>query len=175
VRNEPPATLQADSAPSVHALQANAAQCRRCHTGRIRRSGFTLGRREVPPAHRAITDAVCALPSSVVLVGALSNPELQDLFQRLTSQPRRKHRKTKPDTVGPDPDGRRRFGSVSGAIVQVLTEAQSDLRVKEIWAEVERLLGEPVSRHSVKSYLHRGTHELKIFERVRQGRYRRKA
>jgi hypothetical protein len=29
-----------------------------------------------------------------------------------------------------------------------------------------------VSRHSVKSYLHRGTCELKIFERVRHGRYR---
>jgi hypothetical protein len=44
--------------------------------------------------------------------------------------------------------------------------------VSEIWREVERLLGEPVSRHSVKSYLHRGRYELKIFERVRHSRYR---
>jgi hypothetical protein len=108
----------------------------------------------------------------MVLVGALSNPDLQDLFQSLTSQPRRKQRKRQPDGYGPKPDGRRQFGTVSGAIVHVLTEAQSDLRVKEIWHQVEHLLGEPVSRRSVKSYLHRGTYELKIFERVRHGGYR---
>jgi hypothetical protein len=55
----------------------------------------------------------------------------------------------------------------------VLTEAQSELDVKDIWAEVERLLRETVSRHSVKSYLHRGTHcSTPIFERVGHGRYR---
>jgi len=109
----------------------------------------------------------------MVLVGALSNPGLQDLFQSLTSPGRRKYRKRQPELNGPRPDGRRRFGSISGAIVQVLAEAQSDLRVREIWAEVERLLGESVSRGSVKSYLHRGTYGSKpIFERVRHGRYR---
>jgi hypothetical protein len=111
----------------------------------------------------------------MVLVGSLSNPDLQDLFQSLTTQRRRKQRKRQPEQNGPKPDGRRRFGNVSGAVVQVLTDAQSDLRVKEIWREVERLLEEPVSRHSVKSYLHRGTYDLKIFERVRHGRYRMRA
>jgi hypothetical protein len=108
----------------------------------------------------------------MVLVGSLSNPDLQDLFQSLTSQPRRKQAKLKPENEGPAPDGRRQFGTVSSAIVEVLTQVKGDLRVKEIWREVERLLGEPVSRHSVKSYLHRGTYDLKIFERVRHGRYR---
>jgi hypothetical protein len=109
----------------------------------------------------------------VVLVGALSNPDLQNLFQSLTSQPRRKQRRCKLELNGPRPDARRRFGSVSGTIIQVLTEAQSDLRVKEIWSEVERLLGEEVSRHSIKSYLHRGSTGSKpIFERVSHGRYR---
>jgi hypothetical protein len=108
----------------------------------------------------------------MVLVGALSNPDLQDLFQSLTSQPRRKPPKRKRESDGPAPDGRRQFGTVSTAIVEVLRDAESDLRVKEIWHEVERLVGEPVSRHSVKSYLHRGTHELNIFARVSQGRYR---
>jgi hypothetical protein len=110
----------------------------------------------------------------MVLVGALSNPDLQDLFQGLTSQRRRKQRRRQStSTDGPSPDGRRSFGSVRSAIVQVLTEAESDLRVREIWAEVERLLGEPVSRHSVKSYLHRRTYSSKpIFERVSHGRYR---
>jgi hypothetical protein len=108
----------------------------------------------------------------VVLVGALSNPDLQDLFQSLTSQPRRKQRKRAPEPNGPRPDGRRKFGTVSAAIVQVLTEAETDLRIKEIWVGVEHLLGGPVSRQSVKSYLHRGTYELQIFERVRHWRYR---
>lgn len=110
----------------------------------------------------------------MVLVGALSNPDLQDLFQGLTSQPRRKQsRRQSTSADGLRPVGRRKFGSVSGAIVQVLTEAQSTMRVKEIRAEVERLLGEPISRHSIKSYLHRGTYKSKpIFERVSHGRYR---
>jgi hypothetical protein len=34
-----------------------------------------------------------------------------------------------------------------------------------MWAEIERLLGEPVSRNSVKSYHRRGPYELRIFER----------
>ena len=76
------------------------------------------------------------------------------------------------DDYGPSPDGRRRFGSISRAIVEVLTEVQTDLPVRDVWAAVEQLLGEPVSRHSVKSYLHRGTYDLKIFERVRHVRYR---
>jgi hypothetical protein len=47
------------------------------------------------------------------------------------------------------------------------------MRVREIRAEVERLLGELVSRPAIKSYLHRGTHSSKpIFERVSHGRYR---
>ena len=108
----------------------------------------------------------------MVLVGVLSNPDLQDLFQSLTSQPRRKQRQRKSENEGPAPDGRRKFGTVSGAVVQVLAETELDLQVKEIWIGVQQLLGEPVSRHSVKSYLHRGTYELKIFERVRHGRYR---
>jgi hypothetical protein len=109
----------------------------------------------------------------MVLVGALSNPDLQDLFQSLTSPRRRKYRKPKPEPNGPRPDGRRKFGSVSGAIVQVLAETQAELRVREIRAEVERLLGESVSRYSIKSYLHRGCHGANPqFEHVSRGRYR---
>jgi len=47
------------------------------------------------------------------------------------------------------------------------------MRVREIRAEVGRLLGEPVFCASIKSFLHRGTHSSKpIFERVSHGRYR---
>lgn len=109
----------------------------------------------------------------MVLVGALSNPDLQDLFQGLTSQRRRKQCGRKPTSCGPQPDGRRQFGSVSGAIVEVLTKAQSDLRVGEIKTEVERLLGDAVSRHSIKGCLHRGSHGVnQRFVRIARGRYR---
>src|SRR5439155_25854314 len=118
--------------------------------------------------------AVAHCQAQWVLVGALSNPDLQDLFKSLTSQRRRKQRRTQSTSSdGPRPDGRRRFGTVSGAIVQVLAEAQSDLRAREIWAEVERLLGSSVSRHSIKSYLHRGSYgSTAMFERVNHGGYR---
>jgi hypothetical protein len=110
---------------------------------------------------------------TLVLVGSLSNPDLQHLFQSLTSQRRRKPHRRRPESERPQPDGRRKFGNVNAAIVQVLTEAQAELWVKEIWASVERLVGSSVSRHSVKSYLHRGSNGSKpIFERVSHGRYR---
>lgn len=109
----------------------------------------------------------------MVLVGALSNPDLQDLFQSLTGYDWHEGRYVRGRVPAGNPDGRRKFGTVSGAIVHVLTRAQTDLRLKEIWVEVERLLGGAVSRHSIKSYLHRGTYGSKpIFERVRHGRYR---
>jgi hypothetical protein len=44
--------------------------------------------------------------------------------------------------------------------------------VKEISAEVERLLGKPISRHSIKSYLHRGTCASKPIFKRNHGRYR---
>jgi hypothetical protein len=100
--------------------------------------------------------------SGMVLIGVLSNPDFKDLLQCLTSKNRHKGGKDEPLTNGPRPDGRRRFGSVSSAIVSVLTEAQSDMRVREIQAEVERLRGEPVSpsRPAVVSSLARGRYRL---------------
>lgn len=111
----------------------------------------------------------------MVLVGSLSNTLTTNNLQCLTSREWRQQprRKTKQPANGPRPDGRRKFGSVSQAIVQVLTEAQSDLRVREIQGGVERLLGEPVSRHSIKSQMHHGyLHDPPLFERLARGRYR---
>lgn len=70
--------------------------------------------------------------------------------------------------------GRRKFGTVSGGIVQALGKTKGDLSVKETCHEVERLLGERVSIHSVKGYLHRGSSYgwTPIFERVGHRRYR---
>ena len=62
---------------------------------------------------------------------------------------------------------------VSGAIVQVLSVANSDLRVREIRAGVELLLGEEVSPSSIKSYLNKGcARDKPVFERLGWGRYR---
>jgi hypothetical protein len=52
------------------------------------------------------------------------------------------------------PDGRRKCGSVGNAIIEVLSGAESELRVRDIQARVEDLFGSPVSRGSVKGYLH---------------------
>jgi hypothetical protein len=59
---------------------------------------------------------------------------------------------------------------LAGALSNPDLQAQSDMWLKEIRAEVERLLGEKVSPHSIKSYLHRGTYGSKpAFERIRHG------
>jgi hypothetical protein len=69
---------------------------------------------------------------------------------------------------------RRKFGAVGDAVVQVLEEAGCGLRMMDIHLSVEELLGESVSRSSVKNYLARGTDGRKtpLFERVGHGRYR---
>jgi hypothetical protein len=68
----------------------------------------------------------------------------------------------------------RSFGEVGDAVVQVLAEARCELRMMDIHAAVEDLLGEPVSRSSVKNYLARGCNVRKtpLFERVSRGQYR---
>jgi hypothetical protein len=101
----------------------------------------------------------------VDLTGRLSNPDLTALLQGLTA-----HNWTQADapqrvTNGIAPDGRRKFGSVRDAIVQVLANADSDLRVREIHKGVEEILGGPVSSSSVKDYLRRGCRrKVPLFE-----------
>lgn len=106
------------------------------------------------------------------LTGALSNPGVTTRLQCLTGRdwhkvrPRRK-------AAHDSSDGRRRFGTVRDAIIQVLAAADSDLRVKDIHADVEQLLDSPVSRSSVKNYLHKHSHSRNpLFERLARGRYR---
>jgi len=71
------------------------------------------------------------------------------------------------------PDGRRKFGTVRDAIVQVLRDAGTELRMRDIHARVQELLQEPVCRGSVKSYLCKGCGtKAPLFERVGRGRYR---
>jgi hypothetical protein len=69
---------------------------------------------------------------------------------------------------------KRDFGEVGDAVVRVLAEAGYELRMMDVHAAVEELLGEPVSRSSVKNYLASGTDRRKtrLFERVSRGCYR---
>ena len=71
------------------------------------------------------------------------------------------------------PDGRRKFGTVSGAVVAVLTRTDSEMRMSTIHAEVERELGGSVSFQSVADYLIKNSKGPKpLFERPRYGHYR---
>lgn len=112
------------------------------------------------------------MSEKVDLVGCLSNSLTNSNLQRLTSADRHQARPRRPAARGVAPDGRRKFGTVSDVIVQVLSETEADLRVREIKDEVERRLRSPVSRHSIKGYLSKQVQgENPLFERTSRGRY----
>jgi hypothetical protein len=107
------------------------------------------------------------------LVGLLSNHETSALFQSLTDRSWRQVRRRTRSAGGVAPDGRRKFGAVRDAIVNVLREAEGELRVCEIHARVEAHIGGPVSRGSVKAYMRIGcTRKAPLFEYLGGGRYR---
>lgn len=109
----------------------------------------------------------------MVLSGGLSNHPLGDLVQCLTDEALHKTQARSHKRKSGWPDGRRKFGTVSGAIVNVLSAADSELPVKAIRAAVEGLLGGPVSRFSVADYLRvRSSGPRPLLERIRHGHYR---
>ena len=105
------------------------------------------------------------------LVGRLSNPDLVTLLQSLTAHEWKQADPPQPTTNGVASDGRRKFGTVRDAIVQVLARADRALRVREIQVGVEEVLGGPVSPSSVKDYLRKGCRRrIPLFEyRGREG------
>jgi len=64
-------------------------------------------------------------------------------------------------------------GVVRDAIIQHLTSLTDAETVKEIHAAVEKKLGRPVPRSSVRSYLN--LNEGRIFVRIERGRYKIKS
>jgi hypothetical protein len=109
----------------------------------------------------------------MVLSGGLSNPDFKDLVQSLTRCKRRKAPAKRRKRFVGWPDGRRQFGTVSSAILKVLSLARGEMTVQTIHAEVERLLDGDVSRHSVADHLiKRSTGKHPLFERTRYGHYR---
>ena len=109
----------------------------------------------------------------MVLTGRLSNHDLTTLFQRLMTRDWRQVDRPRSGTNGVAPDGRRKFGSVRDAIVQVLAEAGGELRVRDIHASVEEVLDGPVSPSSVKDFLRKGCRRrLPLFEYCGRRGYR---
>jgi hypothetical protein len=108
------------------------------------------------------------------LIGRLSNQETTALYQCLTSRDWRKSRRERQsENVGPAPDGRRSFGSVSRTIIQVLAQAGAELSVSEIHRRVEEELGGSVAASSIKMYLRRGCRQGRpIFTYCGQKGYR---
>ena len=110
------------------------------------------------------------------LRGRLSNPPepLSGLLSHsLTRESRHKTRPREVKQQSGWPDGRRKFGSVSGAILAVLAQTDSEMKVRAIYEQVERVLGGRVSRYSVSDYLLvRSKGPKPLFERIRHGHYR---
>jgi hypothetical protein len=107
------------------------------------------------------------------LRGRLSNPEFKDLLQSLTNLKVSKVPAKRRKEPNGRSDGRREFGSVSGAIVQVLAQGGTEMRLRDIHAEVEKLLAGAVSLGSVADYLGvRSRGSKPLFERTRYSYYR---
>jgi len=111
--------------------------------------------------------------SCLVLRGRFANPQFQDLLDCLTSHQGRNAHRRRQQPRGGNPDGRRKFGTVSSAIVKVFSESGTEMPVKAITAEGETQLGGTVSRFSVSDYLRtRSKGARPLFERTRWGHYR---
>ena len=106
------------------------------------------------------------------LVAALSNTQAEVLLKRLTDRGWRQVRRAPAPSHARSRDGKLKFGTVSGAVLAVLTQADSPLRFIEIHAEVEVLLNMPIARSSVKQFLSaESRHRRPRFDRVGRGRY----
>ena len=109
----------------------------------------------------------------MVLSGGLSNHSFADLLQCLTADGSDQEPRQPDVRLAGWSDGRRKFGTVSGAIVDVLTRADGEMRMKTIHAEVEHMLGGSVSFQSVADYLIKRSKGPKpLFVRTRYGHYR---
>jgi len=109
----------------------------------------------------------------VVLSGGLSNHSFKDLLQCLSRDGSHQDQDRRRSPRAGWPDGRRAFGTVARAVLSVLAQTDSEMRVKAIHAEVERVLGGSVSRYSVSDYLlTRSKGPRPLFVRTRRGHYR---
>jgi hypothetical protein len=108
----------------------------------------------------------------VGIFGALSNPEVRERLEHLA----KKLDRLQNVGVARQPTILRRslrVGAIPEAIMQVLADSVEPMRMRDIHAEVETLVGRSVSRSAVKNWLAnhvRGEQALLI--RLGRGRYR---
>jgi hypothetical protein len=109
------------------------------------------------------------------IFGALSNHEILERLEHLATkldQIEARGATPRPTIIARDV----RVGAVPEAIMRVLADSVEPMRMCDIHVEVERLLGQSVTRSAVKNYLAnhcRGEHAR--FVRLGRGRYRRLA
>ena len=107
------------------------------------------------------------------LLERLSNRFTSRIFNTLAEGSWRKADNQAVSEDGPSPDGRRPFGSIRDAVIRVLDAEPLGLRTRDVHARVELLVGERVSRGSVKAILAaRCLGERQLFVRISRGRYR---
>ena len=114
------------------------------------------------------------------LTGLRSNFETEALYKRLTERDWQQVARVQGRRRDRSRDGKLRFGTVSGAVLQILQDAPGPMRFVEIHQTVEALLGFPVRGGSVKQFLSaessaESTRRRPRFERVGRGRYQIKA
>jgi hypothetical protein len=107
------------------------------------------------------------------LLGAYSNPQVQERLRRLSDKLDRLAASEAAPRASIRLDRRLRSGLVPKAIMEVLTASVEPMRVRDIHAEVEELIGQPVSPSAVKNWLtkHAGGGQS-LFVRLGRGRYR---
>lgn len=107
----------------------------------------------------------------MVQSGGCSNHDLERLVRSLASETGTRRRRTA--VRGGWSDGRREFGSVSAAILEVLRSADGEMKACDVRRAVEMLLRGSVSRHTVSDFLitQAGSPDG-LVERVRHAHYR---
>jgi hypothetical protein len=104
------------------------------------------------------------------LVEALSNPEIQDRLSRLSDK-LTKIASSEAQRRTSAFERKRPAGAVAAAIVDALIEAGGPMRMCEIHAAVEALIGQSVPRSTVKSCLSNNSDATGRFIRLGRGRY----
>lgn len=107
------------------------------------------------------------------LSGGLSNQTLRDRLDSIICHLKLDEKRHPCEAFGGYPDGRRECGSVSSAILEVMSSPAGELKVSDVRARVGELLQGEVSRFTVADHLRKhASGVFPTFERTRRGYYR---
>lgn len=107
------------------------------------------------------------------VVGAYSNPETQQRLRRLADRLDRLAASNAPRRPSTRYDRRLRMGLVPDAAMRVLSASGEPMRLRDIHAEVEDLIGQSVSPSAVKNWLAKEIlSKPPRIVRLERGRYR---